>query len=313
MRTARKLALVQLQDELGQKYADAAGASALAITDLTRTPYEGNSVERTRLRYGFGANAQINTGPYTTVQITVPLAGSGTAGVAPAFGPLLRACGVSEVIDEDAGTVTYQPVSDDYDRVNFWYVYDGEVQQLVDALGTATITAGAAALPTLQITLTGLYNKPTAFQAGNHPLENQADEIPVNAQNTPTFTVHGYETVAQSFALDFGNTVAYQNLVNWEGVDITARASSGQIQVKAVGVGTHDYFEAMESHQVTRTGPVRVVHGIEAGNIVEFNGPNAQLSGLSDQDQDGTLHYTMTATYLPSGTDTDDDWTLTFR
>lgn len=313
MRTARKLALVQVQDNLGEKFATASDAAALAINALTRTPYEGNTVERTRMHYGFGASAQINTGPYTTVQVTVPLAGSGTQGVPPACGPLLRACGLAEVVDDDAGTVTYEPVSEDYTRVNFWYVYDGEVQQLVDALGTATITCTAGALPTLQFTLTGRYNKPQAFQPGAHVLENQADELPVNEQNTPTFTVHGHETVAQSFALDIGNTVVFENLINWQGVDITARASSGQIQVKAPGVGTHDYFEAIESHGETHTGPLRFVHGVNEGNIVEFLGAAAQLSGLSDQDQEGKLHYTMTATYLPVTLGGDDEWKLIFR
>ncbi|MGJ8518445.1 phage tail tube protein [Carnimonas bestiolae] len=328
MRTANKLALIQPQSKEGEKFGDPSKASVLAISELSRNPYEGNTTSRERIHPGFGANAQINTGPYTTVQVTVPFAGSGKAGVPPAYAPLLQACGLKETIteakpagkDKDGkatsavpGKVTYTPISSNYKRVNFWYYYDGEVQQLVDVLATAQISCTAGGLPTIQFTLTGLYNKPKKFQAGSYELQNQADEIPVNKQNTPTFNVVGHETIAQSFALDLGNTVSYQNLINYEGIDITARAAKGDIQVKAVSVETADYFALMESHKKTTTGELRFVHGTEDGNIIEYHGFKAQMSGFSEQDQDGELHYKMTANYLPTDKGADNEFELIYR
>ena len=47
---------------------------------------------------------------FQRVEVTfeVEMAGSGTAGTAPAFGPLLKACGNSETIVTDT-SVTYAP------------------------------------------------------------------------------------------------------------------------------------------------------------------------------------------------------------
>lgn len=321
MRTNRKLALVQAQTAVGEVFANTSKAIAIEITEISRNPYEGNTATRTRIREGFGASEQINVGPYATVQLTVPLSGSGTLGVAPSYRDLLIACGLKEikgsVTDSDgqgAGEgITYVPISDNYVPVNFWYYYDGEVQQLTDALGTAVFTCNVGELPTIQFTLTGLYRKPEKAEISGSVFGQQAPEIPVNYQNTKTFEVMGYNTIAQSFALDMANTVAYQNLVNFEGVDITDRQSNGQIQVKAVSVDVVDYFKTIESHIKTTTGAVRFVHGTEDGNIFEFNGPRAQMSGFSEQDQDGEIHYQMTANYLPSIGGSNDDFSLTFR
>ena len=95
--TRKKAAVVCLETTYGVAPPIEQGVLML-VTELTPTPYQGNTVERTRMRSELGGFAQINTGPNTQLQLTVPWSGSGTAPVigtsatAPALGLLLRAC-----------------------------------------------------------------------------------------------------------------------------------------------------------------------------------------------------------------------------
>src|SRR5690606_17914639 len=113
MKTRKKALLVALETQYGQPAA-LADAALMVVSELDSSPYEGDRVTRARLRQTFGAQAEANAAPYTTVTATVPLAGSGAAGTAPSFGLLLRACGMSETINEGAAVV-YQPVTDDHE------------------------------------------------------------------------------------------------------------------------------------------------------------------------------------------------------
>lgn len=312
----RKKALVAVPEtSYGEAPAIDTGTMML-VTELTRTPYQGNTVERTRMRDNLGGYAQINTGPNTQVQVTVALSGSGTAPtetevVPPALGILLRACGMAEIQDLTEGEVIYRPTSEEGESVTLYYLNDGQQQIVTGCRGTVTWTTTTAGLPALQFTFTGLYQRPTAIAPVTLTPANQADEIPVNYQNTTMLTFHGYEARGQSFSFDIGNTVTYRNLINYEGVHITDRASTGQIAFEAPRVDVFDVFELTESHQVVSTGPVVMEHGTVTGNIVGFRSPKTQLTGIAEQDSDGFVHYQTDARHLP--VDGDDEFEIYFK
>ena len=73
----RRLAVVAVETEYGVA-PDPATATILEVVMLDAgNPYAGNTVERERMRYGFGGFEQINTGPNVERQIRVPFSGSG--------------------------------------------------------------------------------------------------------------------------------------------------------------------------------------------------------------------------------------------
>ena len=83
----RRLAVVAVETQYGVA-PDPATATILEVIMLDAgNPYAGNTVERERMRYGFGGFEQINTGPNVERQIRVPFSGSGTAGEPPAYSP----------------------------------------------------------------------------------------------------------------------------------------------------------------------------------------------------------------------------------
>lgn len=285
------------------------GAQLLHTTAIEVSPYEGDTQQRNRMREHMGAYADVNVAPYSTITITVPLANSGTPGTAPVFDALMRACGHS--VTETADTsVVYDPVSDDHESADIWFMLDGQQHLVSFAKGTLTFTETAKEFPTAQFTMTGYYNHPTnPDQPALDPIV-MADEIPVNKTNT-VISVHGFAACGQSFSLDVGNTIVYRNLMNCERVRLTDRVSVGQVNIEAPDLATKDYFNAVESHQGVTPGAVTVTHGKTAGNIVEITAPKVQLSTISVQDSDGVAHYQMDMRFLP---DTgDDEYAITFK
>lgn len=314
--TRKKALVAVIETTYGESPAIDTGTLMLT-TELTPTPYQGNTVERTRMREHLGGYAQINTGPNTQLQVTVPWSGSGTAPEAgtavtpPSIGTLLRACKMAEVQDVETGEVRYEPISGEGESVTLYYLHDGQLQRIPGARGTVTGSGQTDGLPTLSFTFTGLYNRPETTSPQTLEVLDQADEIPVNFQNTTAFTLQGYEALGQSFSFDIGNTVTYRNLVNYEGVIVTDRASTGQVAFQAPRIADFDVFEKVESHQLVTTGPIEFMHGTVPGNIVGFRSVKSQLTGMSEQDSDGITHYQMDCRHLP---DTgDDEFALVFK
>lgn len=290
------------------------GADRIYVSDIDVNPYEGDRQEINRIRDQLGANAEVNTAPYVTASITVGLAGSGSAGVPPVFGALLRACGLSETIDtttQGSETVTYAPVSTDFESATIYYIQDGQQQKITGARGTATLNATSGQFPTLQFEMTGLYSQPEAASPVNISSLTQADEIPVNEQNTGVFEIHGYSGCAESINIELGNEVVHRNLIGCEQVYLTNRSVAGEFNIEAPDIATKNYFASVESHQGHTAGPVTFEHGTTAGNIVAIAGPSVQLSSISYQDSDGIVHYQMNSRWLPDAGD--DELTITFK
>lgn len=299
----RRLAVVAVETQYGVA-PDPATATILEVVMLDAgNPYAGNTVERERMRYGFGNFEQINTGPNVERQIRVPFSGSGTAGEPPAYSPLLRACALSETID--ATSVTYEPVSQNMDSVTIWWYEDGQVQEIRGARGTYEIGADAQSLPYWQFNLTGLYSRPENAPSVQGAESTVAGEVPVNKQNS-AFTMFGYPARLQAFSHNAGNQVEPRNLVNYEGVHIIDRRVTGNITIEAPALADFDAFEKVESHLTVTLGNIALTHGTAAGNIIKAEGLQVQAANITASENQGIMHYGMELRYLPTGSNDDD-------
>lgn len=299
----RRIAVVAIEDQYGVA-ADPATATILEVVMLDAgNPYAGNTVERERMRYGFGGFEQINTGPNVERQIRVPFSGSGTVGEAPAYAPLLRAAGLAQTDSADA--VTFEPVSQNMDSVTIWWYEDGQVQEIRGARGSYEIGADAQGLPYWQFSLTGLYSRPENAPAVQGEESTIAGEVPVNKQNS-TFSLFGFPARLQAFSLNSGNQVEYRNLVNYEGVHITNRAVTGSITIEAPDLDDLDVFEKIESHNGVTLGEVKLTHGTTPGNIITVTGAQTQAATATPSDNQGIMHYGMELRYLPTGSNDND-------
>ncbi len=89
---------------------EVAANAAFEIEDLEVTPGIGR-VRRNPLRRQIGQLKSIPTTKMQTITFKTPIRGSGTAGVAPKLGLLLRGCAHTEVINTGTASIT-QPVRD---------------------------------------------------------------------------------------------------------------------------------------------------------------------------------------------------------
>jgi uncharacterized protein YejL (UPF0352 family) len=299
-----QIVLAKIETTYGTDPTPTEGANAILTKNLARVMYAGNRVSRD-LNYPYmGNDHSINTAPYVTVTFDVELSGSGAAGTAPQLDCLLRACGCAVTIVEDA-SVTYTPVSKAFESVTLYYNYDGEMQKVVGARGTAVLNMSKGGLPMLSFTFTGRYAKPSAVSMYD-PTYNAVAPLPFSSYNTPTFSVHSQPVIGESLSLDLGCTVVHRNLAGFDGVMITDRAPTGTVVFDAPTIATKDFFAAMESHNKAPVeGAISVVHGTTAGNIVTISLPQSQITDIAEQESDGVRSFS--ASYIPVPTDAGND------
>jgi hypothetical protein len=274
-------------------------ANAMLSKAVTIAPYLGNRVTRDLDRSTFGAQSEINTGPYVTVSFGIEYAASGTAGTAPKWGPLLLACGFSETVS--AGTsVTYATVSTALKSCTLYFYMDGQQHKVIGARGNVSFNLSRGQIPTMNFTFTGKYTRPTAVANPALTVTGFQSPLAVTKANTPTFTLHGYAAYCEALTLDMGNNIVYRNLIGDESILLTDRNARGNVVIEAPALASKDYFSAMEAHAGVTLGAVNCVHGTTAGNILTLAGSYVQLGNVSMNNSDGVCTYAMDTVWTPS-------------
>jgi hypothetical protein len=98
--TRKKFLVAKGGSSYGTDATPVGGSNAIQVSSLEVTPIEADNVQAATFQ-GFLGNSTRGTlvaNKRVSVTFEVELAGSGAAGTAPAFGPLLKACGLSETI-----------------------------------------------------------------------------------------------------------------------------------------------------------------------------------------------------------------------
>jgi len=223
---------------------------------------------------------------------------TGTAGTAPQYGKALQACGLSETVVA-ATSVTYAPVSSNFDSVTIHYNIDGVRHKVTGARGTFTLNANVGEIPTIDFTFTGIYNAPDDSALPTATYANQATPLIFKNGNTDTFSLLSYSGCLQSVNMDLGNSIVYRELIGCDKeVLITDRSTSGTVVVEAPAIAQKDYFAAALTDGTL--GNLTFQHGTAAGNIVDFSSTRVDIGDVSYSDQDGIAMLNMPYTAIPS-------------
>lgn len=305
-----KTLLAKVETTYGTDSAPTAAANAILASDVRLTPMEGQDVSRELESRGYmGGQPTIAAGLHAKLTFKVEIKGSGTAGTAPAFGALLRACAMAEVIVAST-SVTYNPITAAHESCTIHVNVDGTRWALTGARGTATYRMTAQGIVYLEFEMTGLFVQPSAVALTSPTLGAQLTQVPqiATSANTPTFTVGGTALILRSFALAFGNTVSPRFLVRSESIIIEDRQESIEATVEAVALATYNPF-ALAAASTSQA--ISLVHGTGAGKITTLSVPAAQVqrpSGL--EQQQGIVEWPLRFVPLPvSG---NDQFTLAF-
>ncbi|MGX9694526.1 phage tail tube protein [Achromobacter anxifer] len=283
-KTRNSVVLAKLQTTAGTAAQPAGATDAVMVRSLTATPLSAEFVERELLRPYMGNSGQIATTQYAQLEFEVELAGAGTAGKAPAWGPLLRACGFAETVT--VGTdVRYLPVSTDFELITLHYFLDGLFHKIVDARGTVAFDLTAKSIPVLRYRFMGAYVPITdgAMPAG---VDFSAFQIPkaVNKANTPAWSLGAYSGCLQSMTFDVANQLVWRSLIGCEGAEITDRKPTGKLVLELPRIADLDWPTMVLSGAGS---PLSVTHGVAAGHIVEIKASAAQMTNPTYSDQEG--------------------------
>lgn len=300
-----KTLLAKIEASYGVDPTPTGAANAILATEVRLTPMDGNDVSRNLETPWLGPQGTIPAELLARLAFNVEFVPSGAAGTAPAWGPLLRACGVAETIDAGV-SVTYNPVSSAHESVTLYMTTGGTRYVLPGARGTCAIAFTAQGIPYLEFEFTSLFTDPSEQTRPTPTFTAWKKPKLATSANTPVFTIDEDDFVLRSFRLNLGNQVEPRLLIGSEAVVITDRADMVEATVEAVALSAFNPFALAAAQTAVE---VELVHGTAAGSIATLNVPAAQIQrpqGL--ENAQGILEWPLRMVPLPDAGD--DQWTL---
>jgi len=279
------------------------GTDALVVRSIDVTPISADTVSRDLIRPYLGNSGQLIANSKVECAFEVELAGSGTAGTAPRWGPAMLACGTSATTVAST-SVTYAPVSSSFSSATIYYFADGVKQAITGWRGSFEINGAVGQIPTLSFKGTGIYNGPTDTAVGAVTYSNQADPLIFRETNTSNYSLFSHAGCLSSFNFALNADVQYRQLVGCtKEVLFLDRKPSGQVMIEMVPIATKDYFSIANG---TATGNLAITHGTTAGNRVVITSPQTDLVNPSYGDDNGVIMLNIPYVSLPSSAGNDE-------
>lgn len=292
----RKLAILAKIETIYGTDAAPVAANRIVATNVNFTPIEGDEVSRDLLLPYLGNQGVVLAGIYGKISFDVEVAGGGAAGDVPQYGALLRACGMAETIT--AGTsVVYSIVEDAVEAASIYFESDLVRHVLLGSRGNVSVNFTPKGIPRFTFTMTGLLGTITDIATMSAvTAAGLVTPLPVSKANTQ-MTLHGWSAVAESLALDLGNTVTPRFLIGDELVLISNRSTTGTAVVEARSLATVDWF----GRALNRTrGALALTHGSAAGNIVELDAPAVEIGKVTQGNTDNISNYSLPLSLCPT-------------
>lgn len=300
--TRKRLILAKAETTYGTD-STPAGADAVLVRNLEITPVESDIVSRDLVRPYLGNSPQLLAQTRVGITFQVELAGSGAAGTAPRFGALLKACGMSETIVATT-SVTYAPVSTSFSSATIYFNNDGVLHKATGCRGTFSMNCEVGQIPTIDFTMTGIYNAPTDTAAPTVTYSNQASPVIFKAGNTSGFSLLGYSGCLMSTTFDMANEIVYRELVGCsKQVLLTNRAPSGTAVIEAPTIAAKDFFAIAQNDT---TGSLTFTHGTAAGNTVQFTAGQVDITQPTYSDSDGIQMLNLPFVAIPTSAGNDE-------
>ena len=270
-------------------------ANAILVRNLSITPLSAENVSRDLVRPYLGASEQLIASKYVGCEFEVEMAGSGTAGTAPAYGPLLMACGFAEA--DGVSDVTYTPVSASFGSATIYYNVDGVLHKITGARGNVEMMINTSQIPVFKFTFTGLYNAPSDAAAPSVTYTSFQTPLAANSTNTTGFSLFSYSAAMESLSLNMGNAVAYRTLIGAEDVLMTDRQVTGSVVFEAPTITSKDFFSIALASIL---GALDITHGTVSGNKVQITSSRVDISNPTYSDSNGIQMLNVPLTLVPS-------------
>ena len=268
-------------------------ADAVLVSDMSITPLDAANIDRNNIKGFFGANEQLVGPASVKTSYTVELAGSGTAGTAPALGDLLLGCAMAEGVLADPVRVEYTPVSTGLKTLTNYYYDDGVLHKLLGVMGDFTLTAKVGERPVLKFDYTGLdggiseamtvgtfteWKAPVAMTKAN------VTDITLGATYALGALTGGTPYNSTGLELKSGNAVNFTPMLSKEDVDITNREVTGSFELELTAAQEVAFMAEVKAN--TKQSLALTI-GKVAGNTVIIFMPAAQLTNPKKAELNG--------------------------
>lgn len=257
-------------------------ANAILCRALMPEPITAEQVQRNLIRPWKGNSGSLTVGEHRRFTFEVEVAGSGTAGTAPAWGLLLEACGFAETVTP-ATNVVYDLVSEGEPTLTLYGYLDKTRFIVTNAKGTVSFEFNAKGIPVMKFEFLGTYVAATEELAMPSPVDYTKFKQPltVGKVNTPTFTFHGVTACTSAFSINLANALAWRELINCAAPHSPDRQPSGSVTMEMPTITAKNWAEMVRLNTV---GACQLVHGTTAGNVVQLDMPAVQCKPFSLQD-----------------------------
>lgn len=303
-----RLMLAKIEASYGVDPVPTSAANAIEVKNIQFQPMEGTSETRDFETLYLGGQSEIPAGLHAKLTGEVELVGSGTAGTAPGWGPIMRALGMAEVIVATT-SVTYNPISSSMESVAIYFTIGATRHVMLGCRGTGSIEINAQKIPVLKFTLTGTFTIPTesAPTAGVYSAFKAA--LLATSTNTPVFTVDGISMVMVNYSLDLANDVQQRLLIGSESILIVDRNEVISAKVEALPMTVFNPFTKAQDPNARFA--VNITHGTATGLITAVNAPNCQMARLSGyENSQKIMEWPLKMRPLPNSAAGNDQFTV---
>lgn len=293
----KRVILAKIESSYGVDPTPTGADNAIQVRNLTINGLEATAVSRDLIRPYLGNSNQLIADKHSTVDFEVEIAGSGAAGTAPAYGPLLRACGYSQTITADTKT-EYVPVSSSFESVTLYVNIDGILHKVTGARGTVDFEISAGAIPVMKFKFVGNYITPTDTAAASPTYTNFKNPLVSNNTNTTDFSFFSVTgLVLESLMISTGNTVDYRALIGDEYVQISDRKMTGDVSFELPTLATINTFSTAIAGT---TGALSITQGTASGYKFKIDAPVVNLGNPTYADSKGIVMLKSPLLLLPN-------------
>ncbi|MGE0329692.1 MAG: hypothetical protein AB7P37_03255 [Ramlibacter sp.] len=275
----------------------AGGANAMQVSNLRITELDAQYVPRDLIRGFFGGDEELMSFYKKLVSFDVEAVGSGTAGTAPAWGPLLRACGWAQTLTASE-RATYTPVTNSQEAVGIYVDDSGVLHKLLGARGTVSINMTLGTIPKLSFAFVALDGGSAAGTLSG--VDFSAFMTPQVVQNAFTgdltlgctlkapgevpALVNGDAYPSTGIEIDTGVRAEHIPLLGSETVPITGRDVKGKIKMDVTVAQQAALYDAIKATTLNSLG---LIHGTVVGRRFGIFGGQVQFKSPTVEDMQG--------------------------
>jgi len=306
-RLIRKTAiLAKVEATYGTDSVPTGAANAMLVSNASFN-LSYNNVERNFIRPFFGGSGQLAGTRFVEINFEIELANSGTAGTAPAWAPVLRACGMAESVLSTPARVEYTPVSASFSSVTIYYHLDGVRRVALGCMGNVEIMLNEGAAPMLRFSMVGLDGGRTAtadptvtltaFRAPQVVSDVNTGDINLGCTYSAGALASGTVYPSRGLSINLQNTVSRKALLGGQAVQISDRNVQGSMQLDLTAAQEVTFLSDINANTNTSLG---FTHSTGAGVGIILHAPQVQRIDPTDQEYEGDVHMGQSLRFTPT-------------